>query len=521
MGSAGRSTGALVVAGVLALTLPAAFLWGLSTLGVPLLPQSAAASEPEPTATTVRPIVDISDSPAARSLTDILQFGPGLPWVATTTIDRAVNSPLSATGCIADDAPAISSQRTYTDGTALITVTARAYQAGAGAVAFNRTVEQVSSCSDTAAAVTSSQGFVGGNSALVTVVRPESFPSDITVVSWRRGDVVFDVHSGSPPGGQAAFAAELINDRASDFLTPVCVNLDSTADDAVRSPWINRDRYVGLQLPEDVIVPPAPRPTPPPGVPARDPAAALDPIPEVTLPPRPSDPVWPELPAAPPTPVTPASVGPEPTATTATTLRRDESGPGCGWAFTGQAEPPFDQTVAAASNEAVVSAARTALVAEQSEWSAQLVKYWTESAAYDAALGPYRLFAAQVQQVAAAWAALQRVRDDYALALAEWQAQVTARTNLITEQQKAAADYAAAIAACAVTPTPTPTPTPTVTDPFLPTPIPTPTPSLTIPANCPPERPTVLDQTVPPIPPTPTPPPDPRPSPSVSATGSR
>ena len=208
---------------------------------------------------------------------------------------------------------------------------------------------------------------------------------------------------------------------------------------------------------------------------------------------------------------------PAPTATEAITLRRDASGPGCGWAFTGQAEPPFDEAAAAASNEAVVTAARTALVAEQTAWSERLVTFWTEAAAYDAALGPFRLFAAQVQQVAAAWQSLQQARDEYDLALAQWQAEVTARTNLISEQQKAAAEYQAALDACALLPTPTPTPSPTVTDPLLPTPTPTPTPSVI----CPPERPAVLDQTVPPLPPTPTPPPDPRPSPSVSGTGSR
>ena len=555
-----RST--VIVTTTLALSVPAAFLVALHVAGIPLLPTSTPPAAAVAAPASLPPLATLVDSPAATTLTAVLNSGPGGQWQATGPLTWAVGTPYDYACRLSTwtgPGAAVSAQRTYVlnadspavitptapsptgsaaatpsvtpaSSTHTVTVTLHAFGAGAGAAAFTELRSRIDSCPQREASVDSSTLDVSGTTALAGLVRPDGSPASVSTVTWRRGDVLLDVHSVDLSQSELADLAAGVDQIAVADLTPVCAQLDSTTADGARSPWVDRDSYTGLLTDQPVVIAASPLPSPPAGVSSRNLAAPLDPLPTVVLPStQPTDPVWPAaLPVPVPAPSSPSPVPAQPTAAVAKYQIRDDVGPGCGWAFTGQAAPPFNQAAADAARAATVTKVRTDLLAAQQAWGQQVIAYWNAANAYEQAIGRYRLYAAQVQQVSTAWAAIQSARDAYALALAKWQQAVTQRTTLIAQQQKAAADYQAAQAACAAIPSNLPTSTSSPTTTSAPTGGSTPTttsaPPATPPATptvvCPPPRPAVLDQTIPPVPPTPTPPPDPRPTPAVTTPAS-
>ena len=518
-----RSWPALAGAGALALCLPVAFVVALGKAGIPVLPSSAApapASTPSP---SLAPLAVLADSPATRTVTSLLNQGPGTAWLASAEVDWAVGTPYDYACQLTPwkgPGAAVSGQRTFENAAGTLTVSAHAYGAGAGALAFDQLSQRIAACPQRESSVSSEPVSVGGANGLIGHVRPDGSPSTVTSVVWRRGDVVLDVHASGVPYPDLIAAAQAVDAKATTVIEPVCASMDSTVEDALRSPWIDRNAYTGWLAPETIAIAPSPLPTPPAGVLPRDLGLPLEPLPQVSEPSAtPTEPLWPPAPTPVATPVLPSPVAAQPSATTVGVPRRDDAGPGCGWSFTGQSAPTFDEATALATRTDTLTQARAALTEAQKAWQGQVQKYWAASAAYQAGLGQYRLYAAKIAQVTRAWASLQAARDVYALALAQWQLAVADRTALVTAQQLAARDYQAAVDACLIAPTPTPTVTTTATPTAEPTVSPSPTDAPTV--VCPPTRPPLLDQTIPPIPPTPTPPPDPRPSASVSTPTSR
>lgn len=150
--------------------------------------------------------------------------------------------------------------------------------------------------------------------------------------------------------------------------------------------------------------------------------------------------------------------------------------------------------------------AQSDLAGAQALYVNDVLSYWSQVPQYELEASAFAAYAAQVRSVAVAWDRIQRQRDDYAQALADYTAAVQTRDVLVQQQADAQASYDAALAACAAAqPSATPTPSTTPTGSVSPSPQPTV-------GGCPPPRPPILDAPLPVIPPVPTPPPDPRPS---------
>jgi hypothetical protein len=212
---------------------------------------------------------------------------------------------------------------------------------------------------------------------------------------------------------------------------------------------------------------------------------------------------------------------PAPTVSVVPSRADDPVGPGCGWAFTGQVKPPFDQVEQAAVANALAVQAQQELTGAQALWQSDVVSYWQQVPVYEQQAAAFLAYAAAVQRVADSWDSITRQRDDYAAAVAAYDAAVQVRNDFLDQQAVAQAAYDDELVRCSAVPSSTPAPT----DTSLPTPTPTgtatPGPTDTGLPGCPPVVPPILLQTPPPLPPLPTPPPDPRPPSAISPSPTR
>lgn len=499
--------------------LAAATLVGIAASGIALAPREPAAAAASPTPTPSVSRVAITSTPAQAAVLAALGPAPARGWVTASGLTWTGGTPFDATcGRPSSDA-ALSGTRIYGVGKRQVVATVSAYGAGTGAVAFDQWAQLLGRCAGPVSRTSTSVGATGAGvrtaaaasaaDAFVAWIRPTEGRPAASALFWRRGDVIAVLATPSlKPDGLASAAIGL--DRALvAALADRCADISSTTADAARSPWVSGDGFTGLTSPIRVTVAPSPAPTPPPGVLAVDPTWTPSPLPSPSFPTRPADPVWPaDLPAPIVSPTAPLAPTPAPVVSVVPSREPDPTGPGCGWAFTGQVEPPFNAAQEQALADARVAQAQSDLAGLQSLYVADVLTYWQQVPVYEQEASAFAAYVAQVRTVAEAWDRIQKQRDDYDQALADYNAAVQTRTVLLQQQADAQAAYDAAVAACAAaTPTPTPTdatPTPTGTGP-------TPTPSPTA-GGCPPPRPPILDAPVPTVPPLPTPPPDPRPS---------
>jgi hypothetical protein len=376
----------------------------------------------------------------------------------------------------------------------------------------------------------SSSSYSSGNLAgIAGTVRPDGAPHPVASLTWRRGDLILSVVAPGSSPSSLGRVATAVDAAATTLLRPVCADLEAPAAQAVRTPWLDRGLYAGWFVPEAVRVPALPLPVPPAGVTPAPLAPIADQLPSVSLPERPADPVWPPaLPAAVPSPQAPAPPGAQPTATSVPVQQRDAVGPGCGWAFTGQAAPVVDEAVLIATREATISQTQNNLALQQAQWGQSVVAFWSAAAQYDLAAAAFRAYATQVSGVAAQWQQITDARTAYAVSLAAYQQSQTDLAAYQSDRAAAQLSYDQALAACAAAPTPTATtPSPATTSPApdpsttgSPSASPTSPPPVTSPPAptllCPPARPAILDQVPPTVPPSPLPPADPRPAGAIS-----
>jgi hypothetical protein len=503
---------AALAAGLLALTLGALVL-----AGVDLRARGQTAEAAEPTPAPSISTVALVSTPAQEAVQQTVQ-GPipgwvpasGVTWSSGTPFDEVCERPegLDAT---------VSASRVYSADGRQVILTVAAYGAGQGPVALAGWSEALAAC-DGPVGRTVSTG--PGTDAVTAWIRPTSGRSGAAVLFWRRGDVVASVAlAGSDPNGLAerAAAADPVLLAA---LNGRCADLASGLADAARSPWVDRGAFTGLTVPVPVAVPPVADPTPPPEIAPVPAGWSPAPLPSVSFPTRPAEPVWPQdLPVPVGSPAAPASPTPAPVSTVVPSRAEDPTGPGCGWAFTGMLAPPYDAALEAELARQRVEQAEGLLLAAQAQWQESLIGYWALVPAYEEQAALFTAYAAEVAEVAAAWDLISAQRAAYDDAVVAYNDAVVARDAFLAEQAAARAAYEAALAVCGATsppPTPTPTPDPTSTDPVDPTATPTPTPSTTAtatsPNGCPPPVPAILLQAPPPLPPLPTPPPDPRPT---------
>ena len=485
--------------------------------------ETAARSAQAPTAGLMDVARASGKSPAEVVVAQILATPPQLPGGATavSALQGAPSSPVDLVcGPRTGPGPVVAAGRGWTVASgsqvtnfqAGYTVTVSAYGAGQGAVAFAALAAQVNEhCANTSgtAYLVGSTG-AGVDAATAWVSRPGGAT---TAFFWRRGDIVAMVAASGP-----SVAMDLVKEydaRVAAALAGVCTNTGSTLADAARSPYVTKTGFTGLTITAPVglpygVAPPAQVEVPPAQV-----------LPVVALPIPPEAPFWP---AALPSPVV-APSEPTPPAypaltTTAPVRVQDDQGPGCGWAFTGQPVPGFDEATAARRAALDADKAAAGLAAGVDAYTANVPAYRAAYTTYLAGVLAFQQYAQAVDAVSAAWGVIRTDQADFKLAMVLYTAATASRDRFLAARAAAQVSYAKALAACAARTSAPPIPEVTVVPTVSPTPTPAPTtaPTTAPVMVCPPVRAPIITQPVPTPPLKPTAPADPRPTGTVTPT---
>lgn len=410
-------------------------------------------------------------------------------------------------------APVVAEGRSWTRDDSTLTVSARAYPAGGGAVALQGLTEAVARCSAAAAYTSSGLG--------VETVQVNSRTTNAVV--WRRGDVLMvgSTTNGSQPGSVTSVLDVLqgFDSALVKSLTGVCADQSSTVEAALRSPYVERKKFFGnsenvkINRNRKAGLPRAERTKPGIAVAVPAPRIPLPYVADLPSPPVPAVTKGPTgLPAAKPFPVEPtAPVNGVQNSKEVQRKIEDPVGPGCGWAFTGQVPPNFDSDTASRDFNVSVAKANKAMTRSWNRWQRARGAYFEAYARYSRQAEAYKGYAAEVERVRAAWQTVETARANYYVALNSYNAAVQARADFKAEKQAAADDYAQKKAECAkpkpkpkpVKPSASPTPGAPSSS-ASPSPSPSPTPTL----QCPPSRPAILDQAPPAVPESPVPAPE-------------
>ena len=531
----GVSTTAGMLVAASAVAIAGLTVFALVLSGVSLLPRGVGGAAPDPSLTPALAQVSLAYSPAQETVRETLGSVPVEGWAPVGPLTSGVGTPFDdLCGHSSSVDPTVAGARVFTVRGRQVLVTVSAFAAGAGAVAVADWWALLHECS--APGVGSYVDVAPGPDAVLAWIAESAARPGASSLTWRRGDVVASVSVPSSDPRDLAAAAEQIDTTLLAALAGRCAELDSHLSDAARSPWVRHDAFTGLTESIVVSVSPSPSPTAPQGVTPIPDSSTPDPLPSISYPLRPTEPVWPrDLPSQVPSPLVPSPPAPEPSTSAVPSRVDDPVGPGCGWGFTGQVKPRYDADHEAQIAQARAKQATSHLAAVQAQWQRNLVSYWQNSSAYAKQAEVFATYAVRVSAVARAWDAISSARAAYALALDQYSLASAALTSFYVDQFAAQAGYDEARSACGLplaTPTPTPLPSatdgPTATASTTPNPSPSPslswsvtgsptsTPSSSVtsaPAPvCPPEVPTILLQTAPTLPPFPTAPPDPTPS---------
>ncbi|MBI1378908.1 MAG: hypothetical protein GC157_15730 [Frankiales bacterium] len=518
--AAGRrvsSAVAAVAVVVVAVAFLALTVVGLGMFGISLQPRGETVTVPTSTPTPTVSRVALVRTPAQEVLASTLTGTVAPGWQPASDLSWSGGTPFdSPCGRPGVDA-ALTASRVFDTPGRQVVVTVSAYGAGAGAVALRDWNDVLSSCSG--AQVTLRVAAAPGTEALAAGLAATGGKPAATALFWRRGDVIALVVSPGRSSVGLAADATTLDAVLLESLRSRCNVISSRLADASRSPWVATGvqgapgAFTGLTTPVPVTLPPVPTPSPPKGVTPVPDTYTPTPLPSVSYPERPADPVWPQdLPTPVPEPVVPVRPTPVPNVTTYPSRLDDLVGPGCGWAFTGQPRPPFDQAQEAVLAQSRAQQALSDLALAQQTWQVDTLTYWEDVPVYEQQAVAFAQYARAVAQVAAAWDAITAARTAYAAALQAYNDAVAARAQFFVDQADAQAAYDAAVAACQAAGSPTATASPTTSATASPTSSTSAGPSPSTTPGCPPEIPQILLQTPPPEPTVPTPPPDPRPT---------
>lgn len=258
------------------------------------------------------------------------------------------------------------------------------------------------------------------------------------VLAWNRGDVLVTLAAGSV----TAEAAGAVDARVSAALAPVCTNLAPAPGDATRNP--RHDAYAQWTVAADVTIEPSGQvPVDTSVVPA------LAKAPTMTMP---RGITGPPAPAVASEPGALGDPGPEVLSASVSVPAVDETGPGCGWAFTAAAAPRVDAEQIAAQAEQVRSAARADLLRAQASWISARAALEATLPAHLEAVNAWNDYVAQATAVRAAWDAQAREVADYEADLRVWQQQVADRQAWLTRRAGAQATYDEELRVCAERP---------------------------------------------------------------------
>lgn len=498
-----------------------AFVWNATH------PEQTAVQAPPAEASTV----EWSATPAAEVIRTTFAAIPK-DWTRRGEQLSSVTPPFPLSCNVGGVQSAYSVSQQYNNGT---TVAIASYTAGTGALAFKTQHDKSGQCVENNTYVSNVAESGIGTEAFTIQVRRGAATSQTTV--FRRGDLIGYV---LVDGGASASPARVVDGLLSKTVGSQCVDENSTVNDAKRTLW-SGEPFTGLLIDNDAFIEAWKVPTIPAGASytATPLPAKVDQVAAVTLPTVPDYPVWPKLPdekKAPELPKSPDAT--HPTKKTVQIRVADNNGPGCGWSFTGTVAPVFNEAEVKASNDTIISTAKTELEKGAADWSKSVLAYWEALDQYTKATKDYEQYRTDVIKVTDAWKTIHEQWKVYYTQLADYDNAVKSRDDLIARQKAAQQSYNAAVEVCNA-PEPSPQPVPTKTAAPAPTtppatqspsptatPVPTatPTPSTVAPqmdrttvsvpvvrAGCPAERPEVLDEKVPDMPTAPTKPENPIP----------
>lgn len=444
-------------------------------------------------------------------------------------------------------APILGSQMDLTDRTSVIV---QAYGAGQVTKSLESYRNGVAKCADRNGRADIIQKTPIGVEATGFSMSFTSEGQTAYATVWSRGDSMLAV--SAPDRDTLASIVSQYDAAAQEALAQTaCFAINLTPADVTRSPYYDPASYTGWQRGREVSIPEnsfgvnlgilspdnalagqGPRMgqldmgmlTPQDGV-----GLEIAPSPKPAT--RPEDPLPADFPAELPAAVTKPNqtVGNAPAATATSTVIPervpDPEGPGCGWVWSGQKAPHFDNAQEKAKVDAVVGSTEEGLRSAFAQYIADSKVWYNTYLSYSSSVTSWNNYANSVTAISQQWTGLNNVRAEYRRKLDAYYQAIKDRDKFITDQEAAQKAYDEAVAACEVTnatnaantiglpstvPTPdpaapSPTPQPTVTPTPTPTPTMTPSPTPTpTPERCVAERPVILDQKIPAVPTPPT-----------------
>lgn len=428
----------------------------------------------------------------------------------------------SCPGLVLDPAPILGAQIDLGKGSAVIV---QAYGAGQAALSLQAYQNGIAECSRTGQSTrflwASTLGTPDGGFAYQVT---SDSASTRYISTWTQGDVMLSV--ASPNVEDVRELTAVYKQAVQDTLVETaCRDTRPTkVSDAERSPYYSTADYAGWNRKREV------------GLPKKDPGVALGRLGEqkVTYPgarfgkmPHGLDvgesPVVKSLTSSEPVPEAPIPSGvpaslpkavsdPGRTAPARPTLPpltgtieervKDPKGPGCGWEWSGQIAPEWDDAEQAKESAKAEKKIQSRLLkdmkrylSERNEWIAAWSEYVTK-------VRQWNEYVDEREEVLLKWREVNRVRSEYRRALEDYFAALDAREQFIEDKQNAREEYDALVLACQEqderdaeeneadsSPSPSPSPTPTSDEsdgdeeePRI---------------ECPPKRPSILDEPTP------------------------
>lgn len=316
-----------------------------------------------------------------------------------------------------------------------------AYPAGGGGAAFAQVREAAGRCAEDVTESgfgTESGAYRRGKTAVQVV---------------RRGDVLAVV-SASPADRMPdeGWLTEL-DDRLARLLGDSCIAVDAPAGDAQRNPFIDPEAFTGnvvmdpvpfpavdLTRAEDVATDPVvPLDVTPPAVPdAGERPAPLDP----PAPDLPDLPLEVALPQAPQPPQAPNLDGRSARAVA------DPDGPGCGWEFTSQAAPTFDEATATRAAEKARKAEVDRLVNDAAAFEQGKVNFYRAWSEHLTALTGYQTYATELAAVRTQWEVVIDARAEFVEAFERYRASQKRYDEYVVKRDAAQTEYDANLLRC-------------------------------------------------------------------------
>ena len=343
----------------------------LAASGLLLSPTAPAASAPPTTSTTTTvpsSPVTLDTSPATVVVASVMGQLRNVAGFTSTNPSFATTDPLLAS-CASSIIPVAQMARSLTLSSAslVVVVDVNVYGAGLGGRVLARTLRSTSACAGDyvqSSSLTGLEGFMASSSGVSG--------SSILEVTARVGDVVFSLYAFPTAYQSASSATMAIATVVLNALTPamatVCATEHEGAIAAQRNPTQSDYRPYAVTT---VVTPPTsvPRPN----------LSLLDGVLPVVPTPAPGS-----ITTAPPPPAVPTVA----LSTTVATPQVDQTGPGCGWAFTAMVPPVFSsprEPISVLSADAIAQLERT-----WTNWPATVNAYLAAKAVYLSDLASYQ-----------------------------------------------------------------------------------------------------------------------------------